>query len=171
MVDWMSSRDQESGNRLSYLLHMIQVDWRKTRLIVGTGAEKYKAEDQKQQERIAAKNQLEQYAYGVRSTIMEEKTKEKLSADDRKTLEDAIQETLNGLNVMSMLVKKSMIATWVNWKVNASLSLWRSIKGGEGGPAGAGAGADFGGRGAGAELVGASAGAGASGATNCGEVD
>lgn len=38
-------------------------------------AEKFKEEDQKQQDRIAAKNKLEQYAYGLRTTINEEKTK------------------------------------------------------------------------------------------------
>jgi len=56
-------------------------------------AEKFREEDKKQADRIAAKNKLEQYAYGLKNTITDEKTKDKLSDSDKSTLENAINET------------------------------------------------------------------------------
>lgn len=56
-------------------------------------AEKFRDEDKKQQDRINAKNKLEQYAYGLKSTISDEKTKDKISAGDKSTIEAAIAET------------------------------------------------------------------------------
>jgi len=56
-------------------------------------AEKFREEDKKQADRIAAKNKLEQYAYGLKNTITDEKTKDKLSESDKSTLENAINET------------------------------------------------------------------------------
>ena len=51
-------------------------------------AEKFKAEDDKQKERIAAKNNLESYCYNVKSTIEEEKSKDKVGEAERKTIGD-----------------------------------------------------------------------------------
>jgi heat shock protein 1/8 len=56
-------------------------------------AEKFRDEDKKQQDRIGAKNKLEQYAYGLKSTLTDEKTKDKISAGDRSTIEAAITDT------------------------------------------------------------------------------
>jgi len=56
-------------------------------------AEKFKAEDQKHQDKVSAKNKLEQYAYGLRSSINDEKLKDKISAGDRSTIEAAIKES------------------------------------------------------------------------------
>jgi len=56
-------------------------------------AEKFRDEDKKQADRIAAKNKLEQYAYGLKNTITDEKTKDKVSDEDKSTLESAINET------------------------------------------------------------------------------
>jgi hypothetical protein len=55
-------------------------------------AEKYAEEDKKVQERVAAKNKLENYAFSLRNTINEEQTKNKLSDDDRKMIEDSVDE-------------------------------------------------------------------------------
>lgn len=56
-------------------------------------AEKFRDDDKKQADRIAAKNKLEQYAYGLKSTLSDEKTKDKISDSDRSTIESAINET------------------------------------------------------------------------------
>jgi len=56
-------------------------------------AEKFRDEDKKQQDRISSKNKLEQYAYGLKSTIGDEKTKDKISSEDRATIETQINET------------------------------------------------------------------------------
>merc|ERR1719513_495252 len=47
-------------------------------------AEKYKNEDEKQKNRIAGKNGLESYAFQMKSTVEDEKLKDKISADDKK---------------------------------------------------------------------------------------
>jgi len=47
----------------------------------------------KQADRITAKNKLEQYAYGLKSTINDEKTKGKISDEDKATIEKNITET------------------------------------------------------------------------------
>lgn len=49
-------------------------------------AEKFKAEDEAQKDRIAARNALESYAYNVKTSIEDDKLKAKLSEADRKTL-------------------------------------------------------------------------------------
>jgi heat shock protein 1/8 len=56
-------------------------------------AEKFREEDKKQQDRINAKNKLEQYAYGLKSTINDEKSKDKISSEDKETIEKSIEET------------------------------------------------------------------------------
>jgi heat shock protein 1/8 len=55
-------------------------------------AEKYAEEDKKVQERITAKNKLENYAYSLRTSIDDEATKAKLSEDDIKSVETAVKE-------------------------------------------------------------------------------
>ncbi|TRY74890.1 hypothetical protein TCAL_04517 [Tigriopus californicus] len=58
-------------------------------------AEQYKAEDDKQKEKIAAKNNLESYCFNMKSSIDDVKFKDKLSDSDRKTItqtcDDAVQ--------------------------------------------------------------------------------
>ena len=52
-------------------------------------AEKYKEEDEKHQERVG---KLEQYAYGLKTTIDDPKMKDKISGEDRDTVEKAVKE-------------------------------------------------------------------------------
>ncbi|KAF5093687.1 hypothetical protein D0Z03_002312 [Geotrichum reessii] len=61
-------------------------------------AEKYKEEDEKEANRIAAKNGLESYSYSLKNTTSEDNFKEKVSADDREKLEKAINETISWLD-------------------------------------------------------------------------
>merc|ERR1719490_508578 len=55
-------------------------------------AEKFKAEDEKQKERIDAKNQLESYCFNIKTTIDDEKMADKISADDKKLISDKCDE-------------------------------------------------------------------------------
>lgn len=55
-------------------------------------AEKYKAEDETQKERISAKNALESYAFNMKSTVEDDKLKDKIPADDMKTIMDKCNE-------------------------------------------------------------------------------
>merc|ERR1712126_438283 len=47
-------------------------------------AERFKADDEKQKERISAKNGLESYCFNMKTTIEDEKLKDKISDDDKK---------------------------------------------------------------------------------------
>jgi L1 cell adhesion molecule like protein len=61
-------------------------------------AEKFKAEDDKQKDRIAAKNGLESYCFNMKSTIEDEKLKDKIEEGDQKTIMDKCNETIAWLD-------------------------------------------------------------------------
>jgi heat shock protein 1/8 len=61
-------------------------------------AEKYKAEDEAQKEKIGAKNSLESYCFNMKTTIEDEKYKDKIPEGDRKTLLDKCEETISWLD-------------------------------------------------------------------------
>jgi len=61
-------------------------------------AEKYKAEDEAHKKKVDAKNGLENYAYNMKNTMGDDKIKDKIEADDKKKIEDAIEETINWLD-------------------------------------------------------------------------
>ncbi|XP_052186195.1 heat shock cognate 70 kDa protein-like [Diospyros lotus] len=60
-------------------------------------AEKYKAEDEELKKKIEAKNALESYVYKLRNAIEDQMIIAKLSLDDKKTIENAIEETIQWL--------------------------------------------------------------------------
>merc|ERR1711922_110179 len=55
-------------------------------------AEKYKAADDKQKERISAKNGLESYCFNIKSTAEDEKLSDKISESDRKIILEKCNE-------------------------------------------------------------------------------
>ncbi|XP_022100816.1 heat shock 70 kDa protein IV-like [Acanthaster planci] len=57
-------------------------------------AEKYKAEDEAQRDRITARNGLESFAYSLKQAV-DEVPEGKLTDDDKKTVRDAVKETLD----------------------------------------------------------------------------
>merc|ERR1712003_389492 len=61
-------------------------------------AEKYKAEDDANKNRIEAKNGLENYCYSLKSSIEGEEVKDKIPEDDKSTLLNAINETTSWLD-------------------------------------------------------------------------
>ena len=61
-------------------------------------AEQYKAEDDKQRERISAKNGLESYAFTMKSTMEDDKVKDKVSEEDRQTVIDKCKEAIDWLD-------------------------------------------------------------------------
>nr|ACS12895.1 HSP70-1 [Chironex fleckeri] len=68
-------------------------------------AEKFKQEDEQQRDRIQAKNSLESYAYQMKSTVEDDKVKDKISEEDRKTIVDKCKETLDWLDRNQMAEK------------------------------------------------------------------
>jgi len=61
-------------------------------------AEKYKSDDEVQKQRVEAKNHLENYAYSLRNSIREEPVAGKLAEDDKKKLNELLDQTLSWLD-------------------------------------------------------------------------
>merc|ERR1712087_795487 len=61
-------------------------------------AEQYKAEDEKQKERISAKNGLESYCFNMKSTLDDEKLKDKISDGDREVISKKCDEAIKWLD-------------------------------------------------------------------------
>lgn len=60
-------------------------------------AEKYKADDDKQRDKIQAKNTLESYAYNMKSTVEDEKVKDKISDEDKTLIMEKCKEVIDWL--------------------------------------------------------------------------
>jgi len=61
-------------------------------------AEQYKEEDDRQRDRLQAKNALESYAFNMKQTIEDDKLKDKISDDDRKTVLDKCNEVIQWID-------------------------------------------------------------------------
>jgi len=69
-------------------------------------AEKYKNEDEKTRQRIEAKNSLENYAYNIRTTIRDDKTKNKISENDRNIIENKVKDVISFIEVSDKAEKE-----------------------------------------------------------------
>jgi L1 cell adhesion molecule like protein len=58
-------------------------------------AERFRAEDEKQRERVAAKNKLESYIFSLRDAVAEAKS---IASSDKKTVEEACEKELKWLD-------------------------------------------------------------------------
>lgn len=61
-------------------------------------AEKYKAEDDVQRDKVSAKNGLESYAFNMKSTVEDEKLAGKISDDDKQKILDKCNEVISWLD-------------------------------------------------------------------------
>lgn len=73
-------------------------------------AEKYKAEDDANKNRVEAKNALENYCFSLKSSISSDELRMKLGSDDVTTLENAIAETSAWLDKNSQADKSEFDA-------------------------------------------------------------
>ena len=62
-------------------------------------AEKYKDEDDKQRERISAKNSLESYAFTMKSTMEDDKVKDKVSEQEREEVISKCKEVIDWIDI------------------------------------------------------------------------
>lgn len=69
-------------------------------------AEKYHAEDEKQRDRIVAKNDLESYCFNVKSAIEEEKVKEKIPEADRKRVSEKCNEIIKWMDTNALATRE-----------------------------------------------------------------
>lgn len=72
-------------------------------------AEQYKQEDEKQRERVSAKNGLESYVFAMKSTMDDDKLKDKISEDDKKAISTKCDETLKWLDANQVCSTSSTI--------------------------------------------------------------
>lgn len=68
-------------------------------------AEKYKAEDDKQKERITAKNGLESYSFNMKSTVEDDAIKDKISESEKKEIVDKCTEVIAWLDANQLAEK------------------------------------------------------------------
>merc|ERR1711979_39533 len=61
-------------------------------------AEKYKAEDDANKEKVEAKNGLENYCFTMRNTLSDDKLKDKFESGDKEKIEKAVQDALDWLD-------------------------------------------------------------------------
>jgi len=111
-------------------------------------AEKYKAEDDANKNRIEAKNGLENYCYSLKTSISSPEVEGKIPADDKSKLEGAIDETLSWLDA-NLSAEKEEYEEKQKSLEGIAMPILQAMGGGAapGGMPGAGAGGmpDFGG--------------------------
>jgi len=69
-------------------------------------AEKYKAEDEQQRDKIAAKNGLESYCFNMKTTVEDEKLKDKISAEEKETITKKCDEIMSWLDANQLAEKE-----------------------------------------------------------------
>ncbi|NWH27613.1 HSP70 protein, partial [Grus americana] len=69
-------------------------------------AEKYKAEDEANRDRVAAKNSLESYTYNMKQTVEDDKLKGKISDQDKQKVLDKCRELVSWLDRNQMAEKE-----------------------------------------------------------------
>merc|ERR1712240_157026 len=96
-------------------------------------AEKFKAEDEKQKERIAAKNGLESYCFNMKSTMDDEKLKDKISEDERKSIISKCDDALSWLDSNQLAEKDEFADKQKEVEAVCNPIIAKLYQGGEGG--------------------------------------
>merc|ERR1712112_398627 len=99
-------------------------------------AEKFKAEDEKQKERIAAKNGLESYCFNMKSTLDDEKLKDKISEDERKNIVSKCDDALSWLDSNQLAEKDEFTDKQKEVEAVCNPIIAKLYQGGEGMPGG-----------------------------------
>lgn len=73
-------------------------------------AERYRAEDEKQKATISAKNALESYCFNMKSTVEDEKLKDKISDTDKTAILDKCNEVIRWLDANQLAEKEEFEA-------------------------------------------------------------
>ncbi|XP_002739626.1 heat shock 70 kDa protein 1A-like [Saccoglossus kowalevskii] len=71
-------------------------------------AEKYKAEDDEQRERISVRNSLESYAFNVKAAVENPNVESKLNAQDKDAVLGKVKEVMNWLDNNSLATKDEL---------------------------------------------------------------
>eukprot|EP01111_Echinosteliopsis_oligospora_P011138 TRINITY_DN35_c0_g1_i5.p1 TRINITY_DN35_c0_g1~~TRINITY_DN35_c0_g1_i5.p1 ORF type:complete len:658 (-),score=193.83 TRINITY_DN35_c0_g1_i5:173-2146(-) len=127
-------------------------------------AESYKKQDEEAKDKVESKNKLENYAYSVRNTTRDEKLQGKLSEEDRKSIDNAVDETIKWLDSNQSAAKEEFDHKMSELEKIVNPIMTRLYQGGAGGAEGGFPGGFPGGAGG----FPGGAGAGASGSTGSG---
>ena len=95
-------------------------------------AEKYKQEDDKQREKVQAKNELEIYAYGVKNTMEDSNVGNKTSEEDRQRVLSKCKEVLSWLDMNQTAEKEEFEHYRKELEQVAKPVITNMYKGGEG---------------------------------------
>jgi len=125
-------------------------------------AEKYKVDDEKQKDRVAAKNSLESYCFNMKSTVEDDKVKDKIPEEDRKTVLDKCNDVVRWLDANQLAEKEEFEDKQKDLEKICSPIITKMYGAGGAPPPGAGG---FPGAGAGAPGAGGAPGGGAGGPT------
>ncbi|KAK6182061.1 hypothetical protein SNE40_009827 [Patella caerulea] len=125
-------------------------------------AEKYKSEDENQRNRISAKNSLESYAFNMKTTVEDEKMKDKISEDDKKAIVDKCNEVIAWMDANQLAEKDEYEHKQKEVEGVCNPIITKLYQGAGGGAPGGMPGGmpDFGGAGAGAAGAGGTGGSG-----------
>lgn len=132
-------------------------------------AEKYRVDDEKQKDRVSAKNSLESYCFNMKSTVEDEKVKDKIPETDRKVVMDKCNDVIRWLDANQLAEKEEFEDKQKELEKVCNPIITKMYAAGGGVPPGAG-GAGFPGAGAGGAPGGAP-GAGGAGGPTIEEVD
>lgn len=98
-------------------------------------AEKFREEDEKNKNRVDGKNELENYCYSLRSTLSDDKLKDKIPAEDKEQLEKIVNDTISWLDANS-LAEKDEFDHKKKELEQAAMPIMAKIYQGAGGPGG-----------------------------------
>ena len=110
-------------------------------------AERFKEEDEQHRQRVDAKNGLENYAYSMRNTINDNKFGDAISAEDKATIETAIDETLAWIDNNELAEKEEFEHKQKELEGIANPIITAAYQAAGGAPPGAGGMPDMGGMG------------------------
>jgi L1 cell adhesion molecule like protein len=103
-------------------------------------AEKYKVDDEKQKDRVAAKNSLESYCFNMKSTVEDDKVKDKIPEADRKTVLDKCNDIIRWLDANQLAEKEEFEDKQKELEKICNPIITKMYAAGGGAPPGAGAG-------------------------------
>jgi len=132
-------------------------------------AEKYKVDDEKQKDRVSAKNSLESYCFNMKSTVEDDKVKDKIPEEDRKTVLDKCNDVVRWLDANQLAEKEEFEDKQKDLEKVCSPIITKMYGAGGVPPGAGGPGAGF--PGAGATPGAGNAGAGTGGGPTIEEVD
>lgn len=72
-------------------------------------AERYRNEDEQQRDRISAKNALESYCFNMKSTMEDEKVKDKIDASDKQKILNKCNEVISWMDSNQLADKEEFL--------------------------------------------------------------